>query len=237
MTCERCGGDSGPYRMHPDPHECCARLGTENARLAAERDEAQKNYKFMVDRAINEKLDGYRELGRKAADAENALDREREAHARTKAKLADMQYDRDRQSTRASGNAEMVAETTRRMAELCGVLDAEREAHARTRAELAIEAKSALLCNDALVAERVAIADLEVERDHYRTVFANACDQRESAREKLAAANKRWEQLREPLRQWAVMNDHERREKKVPMLINPHTVLAWMAALETKEGA
>jgi len=33
------------------------------------------------------------------------------------------------------------------------------------------------------------------------------------------------------------MNDHERREKKVPMLINPHTVLAWMAALETKEGA
>jgi len=174
--------------MHPDPHECCARLGTENARLAAERDEAQKNYKFMVDRAINEKLDGYRELGRKAADAENALDREREAHA-------------------------------------------------RTRAELAIEAKSALLCNDALVAERVAIADLEVERDHYRTVFANACDQRESAREKLAAANKRWEQLREPLRQWAVMNDHERREKKVPMLINPHTVLAWMAALETKEGA
>ena len=107
----------------------------------------------------------------------------------------------------------------------------------RAEAALVIEAKSALLCNDALAEERAAIADLEVERDHYRTVFANACDQRESAREKLAAANKRWEQLREPLRQWAVMNDHERREKKVPMLINPHTVLAWMAALETKDGA
>lgn len=38
-----------------------------------ERDEAQKNYQFMVDRAADEKLDGYRELGRRAAEAENAL--------------------------------------------------------------------------------------------------------------------------------------------------------------------
>lgn len=39
-----------------------------------ERDQAQANYQFMVDRAVNEKLDGYRELGAMAAAAENDRD-------------------------------------------------------------------------------------------------------------------------------------------------------------------
>lgn len=38
------------------------------------RDEAQANYRWMVERACDTKLDGYRELGQRAADAENALD-------------------------------------------------------------------------------------------------------------------------------------------------------------------
>lgn len=42
--------------------------------LEAERDEAQKNYQWMVNNAAKTKLDGYRELGQKAADAENKLD-------------------------------------------------------------------------------------------------------------------------------------------------------------------
>jgi hypothetical protein len=50
------------------------KLRAENARLEAERDEAQKNYQFMVNRAADEKLDGYRELGARAAAAENAAD-------------------------------------------------------------------------------------------------------------------------------------------------------------------
>ncbi len=43
-------------------------------RLTAERDEARANYQFMVNRAADEKLDGYRELGERAANAENAQD-------------------------------------------------------------------------------------------------------------------------------------------------------------------
>ena len=41
-------------------------------RAEKDRDEAQKNYAFMVERAANEKLDGYRELGARAAAAENS---------------------------------------------------------------------------------------------------------------------------------------------------------------------
>lgn len=38
--------------------------------LMAERDKARANFQFMVDRAANERLDGYRALGQRAADAE-----------------------------------------------------------------------------------------------------------------------------------------------------------------------
>lgn len=47
----------------------------DRARIAEkERDEALAKYRFMVDRAANEKLDGYRELGEKAAHAERERD-------------------------------------------------------------------------------------------------------------------------------------------------------------------
>ena len=48
-----------------------------------ERDEARANYAFMVERAADQKLDGYRELGARAAAAEERAERaERERDAR-----------------------------------------------------------------------------------------------------------------------------------------------------------
>jgi hypothetical protein len=44
-------------------------------RMERELAAAQKNYQFMVDRATNEKLDGYRELGAKAAAAEERAEK------------------------------------------------------------------------------------------------------------------------------------------------------------------
>jgi predicted RNase H-like HicB family nuclease len=47
------------------------------ADLVKERDEARANYQFMVDRAADEKLDGYRELAARAAKAEQERDEAR----------------------------------------------------------------------------------------------------------------------------------------------------------------
>lgn len=53
--------------------------------LSAQRDNAEANYRFMVERAADERLDGYRELGQRAAQAkqraEAAEKREAELHA------------------------------------------------------------------------------------------------------------------------------------------------------------
>jgi hypothetical protein len=57
-----------------NPLDALFPTASEFARVEKERDKAQKNYQFMVERACDEKLDGYRELGAKAAAAENALD-------------------------------------------------------------------------------------------------------------------------------------------------------------------
>lgn len=46
----------------------------EIARLTAERDKANANYRFMVERAADASLEGYRELGARAAAAENERD-------------------------------------------------------------------------------------------------------------------------------------------------------------------
>lgn len=54
-----------------------ARLTAELARVLAERDEARRNYAFMVERAADEKLDGYRELGARVARAEQERDEAR----------------------------------------------------------------------------------------------------------------------------------------------------------------
>ncbi len=50
---------------------------------------AEENYQFMVDRAANQKLDGYRELGQRAADAENRRDEALAENARLREELAD----------------------------------------------------------------------------------------------------------------------------------------------------
>lgn len=49
--------------------------------------EIQANYRFMVERAADEKLDGYRELGQRAADAERERDEARAEVARLRARV------------------------------------------------------------------------------------------------------------------------------------------------------
>ena len=53
-------------------------LRAEVTRLRARAEKAEANYAFMVERAANQHLDGYRELGARAAAAENEADRLRE---------------------------------------------------------------------------------------------------------------------------------------------------------------
>ena len=67
------------------PASCCdlfIHAGTHYATIAKallealdDRDAARRNYQFMVDRVADEKLDGYRELGSRAAAAENDRDK------------------------------------------------------------------------------------------------------------------------------------------------------------------
>lgn len=59
------------------PASCCdlfIHAGTHYATIAKALIEALDNYQFMVDRAADEKLDGYRDLGARAAAAENDRD-------------------------------------------------------------------------------------------------------------------------------------------------------------------
>lgn len=57
-----------------DMTEAAANMASRLASVEAERDAAQCNYQFMVSRAADEKLDGYRALGARAAEAENERD-------------------------------------------------------------------------------------------------------------------------------------------------------------------
>ena len=45
------------------------------AALKARAEKAEANYQFMIDRIADEKLDGYRELGRRAASAESRAEK------------------------------------------------------------------------------------------------------------------------------------------------------------------
>jgi hypothetical protein len=56
--------------MMAEPASLRARL----AEAEAERDKAREHVAWFVNKAADEKLDGYRELGQRAADAENARD-------------------------------------------------------------------------------------------------------------------------------------------------------------------
>lgn len=162
------------------------RLRAECDRLKAELAEAHARHEIDVQALRNV-------LAREKA--------EREAHAQTKAKLSEVKRElgisvdaieairvRERVASEAAQK-----ELHRRMVK-------EGQRAERAEAALAIEAKSALLCNDALAAERLEVARL-------RDVICG---------------------LRERLNSWAAMNDHERREKKTPTFLNPHTVLTWI---------
>lgn len=71
----RVAGFSGwvNFRFAAQPDEV-ALLRAQVAALTAERDQAQANYRFMVESAADQRLDGYRELGARAAAAENERD-------------------------------------------------------------------------------------------------------------------------------------------------------------------
>ena len=67
----------------------------ERVRLVlSQRDEAQANYRFMVERAADQKLDGYRELGARAAAAENERDKALVELKRMKERPAEAEYAR-----------------------------------------------------------------------------------------------------------------------------------------------
>lgn len=54
-------------------------LRSDVERLTRERDEARDNYRFMVERAADQKLDGYRELAQRLSDAVQERDEARAA--------------------------------------------------------------------------------------------------------------------------------------------------------------
>lgn len=68
------GDDDGNARFIAAAREDVPALVALVRSLLAERDEARANYQFMVERAADAKLDGYRELGARAAAAENRAD-------------------------------------------------------------------------------------------------------------------------------------------------------------------
>lgn len=68
----------GQLRRQCEVCDLTARL----AEAERERDQAQANYRFMVERAADRSLDGYRELAHKAATAENERDELRAEIAR-----------------------------------------------------------------------------------------------------------------------------------------------------------
>jgi uncharacterized coiled-coil DUF342 family protein len=69
-----------------------------------ERDEAQANYRFMVERAADQRLDGYRELGQRAATAENERDEARAQLATLRAEAAATVEEARRQGREAGRN-------------------------------------------------------------------------------------------------------------------------------------
>lgn len=102
IDCPECGN----YRVRPGVAMCSVcetahRLDERIQRLTRERDEARANYAFMVARAADQKLDGYRELGARAAAAENERDqlkarvKELESHELDVSRLTGIVYEAD----------------------------------------------------------------------------------------------------------------------------------------------
>lgn len=58
-----------------DPHDELEKLRVEIERLTSERDEARANYQYMLERAADQRMAGYRDLAIRVANAENERDR------------------------------------------------------------------------------------------------------------------------------------------------------------------
>jgi hypothetical protein len=86
-TCPACGWHYNPYSYSTvyidardllalvEEVECFRADASEMVGLRSRAEKAEANYAFMVERAANQHLDGYRELGARAATAENEADR------------------------------------------------------------------------------------------------------------------------------------------------------------------
>ena len=76
FTCHQCAASGYTFRGGYIEDEAGDRWWSQEllAKVEQERDEARANYQFMVERAADQKLDGYRELGARAAAAENERD-------------------------------------------------------------------------------------------------------------------------------------------------------------------
>lgn len=66
----------------------CNCLGSQLRAALRRAEKAEANYQFMVERAADEKLDGYRELGARAAAAEERADEANAAEAAVRRQLA-----------------------------------------------------------------------------------------------------------------------------------------------------
>lgn len=78
-------GTSRPHELDYSPDlapllQAAPDLYREVFAARAARDKAEGNYRFMVENAASNRLDGYRELGARAAEAENQLDAMRGAN-------------------------------------------------------------------------------------------------------------------------------------------------------------
>jgi hypothetical protein len=110
----------------------------------------------------------------------------------------------------------------------------------------AISAVSALV--DPIEALALSLAETRRERDALRVSVSELIQERDAAMNARCAnfdaitkerdtAVRRWERLRNNhLIVWTKINDEERKMGHVPTFLNPHTVLAWMDALEDSEG-
>ena len=160
-------------------------------RLTAERDEARANYAFMVERAADQKLDGYRELGAKAAAAEERAERaerERDAYKRAKDENDD-RFTRERDEAREryarivealgvehTGDTIVHVRVAKRLREDCKRLAFDRDWESDLRRSMQDE-RDAARANYAFMVERAADQKL----DGYRELGARAAAAEERA--------------------------------------------------------
>ena len=134
---------------------CVSCLVKRAEKAERERDEARANYAFMVERAADQKLDGYRELGARAAAAEERAERaererdearaERDAYKRAKEEN-DERFMRERDDARAERDRrpDISPEDARMMEDARATLELPAYEHGPEHQEAAIRIASAI---------------------------------------------------------------------------------------------